>query len=363
MSTSSDALPLVALGGGVGGAALVARSRDAHSMDVATTTQHDRVDLGATTGHRAAWIFPVPSLAERHAVISDGFGSPRTRADGSKEKHLGADLMFRRRDARDLIAVYPPGTASGTKGYFMPDEVPALAASVGVVQFAAWTPVGNTVIVRHPSGWATYYTHLSKLAVRVGDQLAAGQMIGIIGSSPADRRELRHLHFELWQHGSRSGVVDPEPYLAAWHRVVIDDWAPGAPRAVAPRNRAGLAYRPVGDRGEPYPEWLRRVRGSSGVYVIRERGGPVLYVGQSSAGKLYETLTRHLQQWRRYKGFWRGQYAEGHDPGLTYDRDSVEVAIRVMSPSEALDEEARLIRRLKPRDNLIGQTELEEVPF
>ena len=29
----------------------------------------------------------------------------------------------------------------------------------------------------------------------------------------------------------------------------------------------------------------------------------------------------------------------------------------------ALDEEARLIRRLRPRDNLIGQPELEEAPF
>jgi hypothetical protein len=34
-----------------------------------------------------------------------------------------------------------------------------------------------------------------------------------------------------------------------------------------------------------------------------------------------------------------------------------------MSPDAALDEEARLIRRLRPRDNLIGQPELEEAPF
>jgi len=69
-------------------------------------------------------------------------------------------------------------------------------------------------------------------------------------------------------------------------------------------------------------------------------------VGESSAGRLYETLTRHFSQWRRYKGFWRGQYGEGHDPGLTYDRGRVEVAARVTSPSDAIEEEARLIRRL-----------------
>jgi hypothetical protein len=103
------------------------------------------------------------------------------------------------------------------------------------------------------------------------------------------------------------------------------------------------------------------------VYVIRERdrnGEPVtVYVGQSSAGRLYETLTRHLQYWRRWKTFWRDQYAEGHDPGLTYDRARVEVAVKVTAPSRAVDEEARLIRRLRPRDNLLGQPELEDAPF
>ena len=89
----------------------------------------------------------------------------------------------------------------------------------------------------------------------------------------------------------------------------------------------------------------------------------LVYVG-SSAGRLYDTLTRHFQQWRRWKGFWKGQYGEGHDPGLTYKRDRVEVAIRVTPSSKALDEELRLISRLRPRDNVIGQpTEVDEIPF
>jgi excinuclease UvrABC nuclease subunit len=106
------------------------------------------------------------------------------------------------------------------------------------------------------------------------------------------------------------------------------------------------------------------LRGSSGVYVIRDRSSrEIVYVGESSTGRLYETLTRHLQEWRRWKGFWRGQYAEGHDPGLTYPRGACEVAVRVTSPADALDEEARLIRRLRPRDNVLGQPVEEEVPF
>ncbi|MCW5807688.1 MAG: hypothetical protein KIT31_35370, partial [Deltaproteobacteria bacterium] len=72
-------------------------------------------------------------------------------------------------------------------------------------------------------------------------------------------------------------------------------WSPASPTLAAsePRNAALSAYRPVGDSGEPYPEWVRRLRGESGVYVIREIDGPIVYVG-SSVGRLYDTLTRHL---------------------------------------------------------------------
>jgi hypothetical protein len=144
--------------------------------------------------------------------------------------------------------------------------------------------------------------------------------------------------------------------------------AAGVSLALAPNlgslRNAGFVYRPVGKRGDDYPEWLRSLRGESGVYVIRDApSGEILYVGESHTGRVYETLTRHFQEWRRWKGFWRGQYAEGHDPGLTYPRDRVEVAVRVTSAANALDEEARLIRRLAPRDNLLGQAELEPVPF
>ena len=142
-----------------------------------------------------------------------------------------------------------------------------------------------------------------------------------------------------------------------------------APREAEPRN-ASLSYRPIGRSGERYPDWIRELRGKSGVYIIRERqrdgSTPTVYVGESHAGRLYQTLTRHFQTWRRSKKFWSGQYGgQSHDPGLTYPRDKVTVATRVMSPERAIAEEARLIARLRPRDNLIGQPtdDDEAVPF
>ena len=308
---------------------------------------------------------PVPTLGDRPAVVSNEFRAGK-QVNGPQE-HVGVDLMFRRRDPRDLIAAFPPKTTNGTSLFFMPDGISALAASAGTVAFADMTLMGNSVIVQHPNGWATYYTHLATLAVKRGDAVRAGQPLGTIGASPIDGEHLKHLHFELWKGGKRSGVVDPAPYLDTWTRVT----APWSPLLVASntstlRNGAMSAYRRVGERGEAYPEWVRALKGKAGVYIIRDADThECLYVG-SSVGRLYDTLTRHFQTWRRWKGFWKGQYGEGADPGLTYPRAAVEVAVRLTSSNDALDEEMRVIARLRPRDNQIGQPDAatdETIPF
>jgi len=77
-----------------------------------------------------------------------------------------------------------------------------------------------------------------------------------------------------------------------------DDARDAEARNAEARN-AALKYRPVGASGEPYPDWVRALDGKSGVYIIRELqddGTPVtVYVGESHAGRLYQTLTRHFQ--------------------------------------------------------------------
>jgi len=353
-----DALRLVILGGGVAAAGALAWRANRRASAPAENTARG-----------TAWIHPVPTLGERPAVVSNPFRA-RASTDGKTREHLGADLMYRRRDARELIALFPPGTPGGSPLFFMPQDVPALAASAGVVTFAGATPVGHTVIIRHPNGWASYYTHLATLAVERGASVGAGQPIGTIGASPEDAAHLRHLHFELWQGATRSGATDPAPYVAAWSRVSVA-WSPSSATlvasAAAPRNGTLSAYRTLGERGAPYPAWVRNLRGKSGVYVIREIDGPIVYVG-SSVQRLYETLTRHLQTWRRWKGYWREhEFAEGADPGLTYERSSVEVAVKLTTPDDAHEEELRMIRRLQPRDNQLGQPEpepeLDEAPF
>ena len=314
-----------------------------------------RRDRHATAERCAAgsWVWPLPMWNGRAPAISDGFGM---RANGVH--HNGVDLMFARLASDKLRA----GSPNASAHFVMPDNTHALAASDGVVWSAMKTPRGFAVVFDHGAA-KTFYTHLEELLVtptanaKSGERVRAGQPIGIVDADPLDGEHLKHLHFELWR-GGPNDAVDPAPMMRAWS--VVD-----APSTLVARNARLSATARIGGSGERYPAWVRALKGKAGVYVIREIDSrEVVYVG-SSAGSLYGTLMRHFQTWRRWKGFWRGQYGEGHDPGLTYKRDSVEVAIRLTSPSTALNEEMRLIARLAPRDNLIGQREpaTDEVPF
>ena len=294
------------------------------------------------------WVWPVGRWNGRAPVISDGFDSKRA----GLARHGGVDVMFARRAGDPQRE----GTPNGTRYYVMPDDTAVLAAAAGVVWSAQKTARGFAVVIDHsPQRVATFYTHLESVLVEPKQRVRAGDVLGVVGADPLDGEHLEHLHFELWL-GGPNDRIDPEPLMSSWE--VVDD--PRASRSVATRN-GGLVYRPIGKAGDAYPAWVRELKGKAGVYVIRE-GDEVVYVG-SSRTQLYDTMTRHFQTWRRWKGYWRGQYAEGHDPGLTYKRDHVEVAVRVTRASEALDEEMRLIQRLAPRDNVINPIAVDEVPF
>lgn len=129
---------------------------------------------------------------------------------------------------------------------------------------------------------------------------------------------------------------------------------------------SSLTYRSIGVDGESWPAWVRELGRASGVYVIKQHGdnGAVLYVG-SSSGKLYDTITRHFQTWSRKKNFWKGMRGAHHDPGMTYNRSHCCVAVKLTSKGEHLEEEASLIQKLEPRDNLVDHPDggSDDTPF
>jgi murein DD-endopeptidase MepM/ murein hydrolase activator NlpD len=158
------------------------------------------------------WVWPVGVWAGRKPEISDGFHSKRRTQAGQQILHGGVDLMFPRRAGDPYRASTPQGTAR----YVMPDRRAALAASDGVVWFAAHTPRGWSVILDHaPRKLSTYYTHLSSLFVTAKQKLTAGTPIGIIGADPLDGEHVMHLHFEV-RRGGASDRIDPQPLMASW---------------------------------------------------------------------------------------------------------------------------------------------------
>lgn len=86
---------------------------------------------------------------------------------------------------------------------------PIVAAGAGRVIYAGWKGgYGKTVMIDHGGGMVTLYAHQSRLAVEVGQQVAAGQVVGYIGSTGLSTGP--HLHFEV-RIGGRP--VDPMGYL------------------------------------------------------------------------------------------------------------------------------------------------------
>jgi murein DD-endopeptidase MepM/ murein hydrolase activator NlpD len=67
---------------------------------------------------------------------------------------------------------------------------------------------GNYILVQHNGQQSSAYAHLSKLAVRKGDVVKKGQIIGYVGST--GRATGPHLHYEVRTKGI---PVDPGNYL------------------------------------------------------------------------------------------------------------------------------------------------------
>jgi murein DD-endopeptidase MepM/ murein hydrolase activator NlpD len=84
------------------------------------------------------------------------------------------------------------------------------AAAAGKVLFAGDEPsrFGKLVVLDHGGGWHTAYGNLSRITVKKGDSVRAGERIGLAGQSGDAKQP--ELHFEIRQ-GDKP--VDPAPLL------------------------------------------------------------------------------------------------------------------------------------------------------
>jgi len=146
----------------------------------------------------------VPASVEN---ITSGFGYRRDPFNGRGAMHAGIDFK-------------------GAIGS------PIFAAAPGRVSFAGWKAgYGQAIEITHGNGMLTRYAHLSRIGVRIGQEVSAGATIGGLGST--GRSTGPHLHFEV---RINDRAVNPRPFLEA---------APDVLKEVRRTGTAGSSDRPV----------------------------------------------------------------------------------------------------------------------
>jgi murein DD-endopeptidase MepM/ murein hydrolase activator NlpD len=120
---------------------------------------------------------------------------------------------------------------------FAPVGAPVLAVTAGTLFLVGWNDVGgNRVWLRDDQGNEFYYAHLSAfspLAVD-GGRVKAGDVIGFVGATGDAVGTPPHLHFEIHPAAllglGYDGVINPYPYLLAWHKLADASFDWGGPR-------------------------------------------------------------------------------------------------------------------------------------
>lgn len=87
----------------------------------------------------------------------------------------------------------------------------------GVVRYAQYNKggFGNLIIIRHYNGLETYYAHLSKMKMKSGDKVTAGDLVGLGGST--GRSKSPHLHLEVRY---KDNPIDPFSFID-WDNKVL----------------------------------------------------------------------------------------------------------------------------------------------
>lgn len=149
-----------------------------------------------------------------------------------------------------------------------PTGEPIYAAFDGVVRISKRNKsYGHLVILHHANGLETYYAHMSKRLVSVGDQVKSGDIIGLCGNT--GRSFGSHLHFEVRYMGN---AINPENVIdCATHDLVSDrlELTSNSFRKVAKGGRSG------GSVGGSSTGWYRVRQGDTLEKIARRNGTTV----------------------------------------------------------------------------------------
>ncbi len=122
----------------------------------------------------------------------------------------------------------------------------------GVLRHAGGGAGGLAAYVKTKEGHDLYFAHLAGYsAVKPGDSVTVGDVIGYVGDTGNAVGGAPHLHFEI--HPKGKGPVNPKPYLDQWVAKAIV----AAPQVIA--HFTGVTPPPVPAVSEPTPITIERI--------------------------------------------------------------------------------------------------------
>ena len=125
-----------------------------------------------------------PSIVPVRGILTDGFGGRSDPFTGEPGTHNAIDIS----------------SAVGA---------PVRAPADGIVVKGEWANgYGNVIYLSHGYGYSTRYGHLSSFAVRPGERVKRGDIIGYVGST--GRSTGPHLHYEVRLNNN---PVNPLEYI------------------------------------------------------------------------------------------------------------------------------------------------------
>jgi murein DD-endopeptidase MepM/ murein hydrolase activator NlpD len=134
----------------------------------------------------------IPSISPvdpQKSWISSSYGMRISPFTGKKQFHPGLDI-------------------AGWKG------TPIIAPARGkVISVRKWGSMGLMIKIRHDSTYKTVYGHLLKAAVKKGQHVARGEVIGYMGNS--GRSTGYHVHYEVHKKGKR---INPFSCMMDWDK-------------------------------------------------------------------------------------------------------------------------------------------------
>ena len=99
------------------------------------------------------------------------------------------------------VAAFSVSTGHRAIDYATPSGTPIRSVGDGTVVFAGWSSAGYGYLttIRHNGTYSTNYAHQSRIAVRYGQRVKQGEVIGYVGSTGFSTGP--HLHYEMVKNG------------------------------------------------------------------------------------------------------------------------------------------------------------------